>query len=123
LETGGRIAGISDMESLYADYWSNIPRNTDKLSQDWPEMLRKVSFNNGSESEEVSLAEMVAVMSYDLGGQTGLALIDQGCAEGSSMSGEEKQKAITAATLLSQAAIGRPQKVIRLSASEDVFVF
>lgn len=119
LEAEGKIDGIKAMESLYAEYWNNIPRNTDKLAQDWPEMMRRVRFANAN----TSLAEMTTVMSYDLGGQTGLSLIDQGCKENGYNIGSDKQKTSSAATLLSRAAVGKPQKVIRLSASEDVFVF
>ncbi len=121
LEANNKVDGISSMESLYAEYWNNIPRNTDKLAQDWPEMMRSVSFGNSHSS--IGFAEMTAVMSYDLGGQTGLPLIDQGCFEKSYLTTTEKQKINSAAKLLSRASVGRPQKIIRLSASEDVFVF
>lgn len=123
LKPARTIFSISDMEHLYADYWSNIPRNTDKLAQDWPEMLRSVSFCTDAANTNTSLAEMVSVLGYDLGSQTGLVLIDMSCAEDDAVMETDRQKINAAAALLSSAAVGKSQNVVRLSASENVFVF
>lgn len=117
---------VFELEQTYAGYWSEIPRNPDKPVQDWPEMLRKISFDDVPDPER-KLSSLVAASLYDLSDQTGLALIDlsDGAVNFNARQfGTDSYIGLRAAAeIVSKAVVGNACKVTRLSDSDEIFAF
>ncbi len=69
LAQSDRVAGVQD---ALIDYFDQIPRNPEKQSADWPEMMRTATLTASADSQP-RLADLTGVLLMDLGDQTTLS--------------------------------------------------
>lgn len=128
---GGSVQSIYDLEEIYLDFWAGKPRNPEKSLQSWPELIRSVRLpelvtdrpDQTLSASSVSVAELTALLLFDLGDQSSLALLDMDQLTSASSVAPAVSASVwtVSAGILSAAARGEPYNIERLTANDTVF--
>ena len=103
LNQGNNLGLVHDTEKIISRYWDQIPRNPDKPTAEFPELIRSTALSDNA-LRPLRLADVLDLVLFDLGRQSGAVNLDKPA------DNQDRVMKIweSAAVIVSRTAQGRP---------------